>query len=164
FQSQEDEDEFHKQSTCNGLEDRNAAVVVQRPPPKPLDLKSSMEELFTMQMPACKNVIEVAENEYGIHSGAVLEKGNVNSTKVEPAEVENGVDDDDGTESSADAKEKRRTIVAGVDATMTDGGLQARRLRQFVSDTAAFPCGYSVESRRQCRRTEPKSRRHGCGW
>ncbi|MED6183782.1 hypothetical protein PIB30_040909 [Stylosanthes scabra] len=60
-----------------------------------------------------------------IHSGTedgVVAKGNVDSTEVELAEVENDVDD--GTESSADlsafTKEKRRTIVAEFDATMTN--------------------------------------------
>ncbi|MED6160959.1 hypothetical protein PIB30_056239 [Stylosanthes scabra] len=70
FQSQEDEDEFDEKSTCNGLKDQNAAVVAQRPPPEPPDLKSLVEELFTMQMSACQSVIEVVENEYGIHSDA----------------------------------------------------------------------------------------------
>ncbi|MED6207329.1 hypothetical protein PIB30_034747 [Stylosanthes scabra] len=33
----------------------------------------------------------------------------------------------------ASAKEKRRTIVAGVDATMTEGGFRAKQLRRFLS-------------------------------
>ncbi|MED6172495.1 hypothetical protein PIB30_050597 [Stylosanthes scabra] len=72
----------------------------------------------------------VNEIRRGAEDDAVV-KGNVENTVVEPAEVENNVND--GTESSAEvgasAKEKQRTIVAGVDATMTDGGLRARQLR-----------------------------------
>ncbi|MED6151482.1 hypothetical protein PIB30_082966 [Stylosanthes scabra] len=39
-------------------------------PSEPPDLKSLVEELFTMQMSACQSVTEVVENEYGIHSDA----------------------------------------------------------------------------------------------
>ncbi|MED6221015.1 hypothetical protein PIB30_050428 [Stylosanthes scabra] len=72
-QKQEDED------------DQSTTVVVQRPPPEPPDLNTPTKELFPIPTPDCQNVIEVVENEYGIHSGT--EDGAVAKGKVEHADL-----------------------------------------------------------------------------
>ncbi|MED6121045.1 hypothetical protein PIB30_026386 [Stylosanthes scabra] len=83
FKSQnvEDEEGWDVRRLYLGSADWNAAVEVQRPPPEPPNLKSSVEELFAMQLPACQNVIEITKNEYGTHSG--VEDGAVAKGKVE---------------------------------------------------------------------------------
>ncbi|MED6118785.1 hypothetical protein PIB30_005923 [Stylosanthes scabra] len=83
FKSQnvEDEEEWDARRLYLGSADWNAAVEVQRPPPEPPDLKSLVEDLFAMQSPACQNMIEVTENEYGTHSDA--ENGAIAKGKVE---------------------------------------------------------------------------------
>ncbi|MED6199214.1 hypothetical protein PIB30_073847 [Stylosanthes scabra] len=137
-QYDEGKDELDERRLYSGSEDWNAVVVVQRPPPKPPDLNSvavgegePTSSVVTAVAGSCR--IEGWMIHSAVEDGTVA-KGNVNSTKVELVEVENDVDD--GTEINAEvgasAKEKRRTIVAGIVATMTDGGLWARRLMRFV--------------------------------
>ncbi|MED6189407.1 hypothetical protein PIB30_095703, partial [Stylosanthes scabra] len=110
-QKQEDEDELEARRIYRGLEDRNEAVVVQRPPPEPPDLKSSVEELFAMQTRACQNVIEVAENEASRSTEVgAFAKGKRIATTLEDI----------------------ATPVEDETTTVTNGGLRARCLRRFV--------------------------------
>ncbi|MED6149201.1 hypothetical protein PIB30_060224 [Stylosanthes scabra] len=122
---QEDEDEYDGRSIYLGCDDRSATIVVQRPPPEPPDLNSDAVT--------------------GVHSGAedgAVAKGNVDITEVEPAVVENDVDDKSksSTEVGASVKEKRRRFVARVEGapSVTGGGLRALGFC-YVSPIVAKP-------------------------
>ncbi|MED6162736.1 hypothetical protein PIB30_073434 [Stylosanthes scabra] len=137
-------------------EDRKEAVLVQRPPPEPPDLKSLVVRIHNGAEDSAfakGNVdadLEPAETEEeltikGTEDVANL-KRNGSAKEEEAAALTNrgggGGNIDDGTTRSAEVgafvKEKRRTIVAGVDATMTGGGLQSQGLCR-VSPIVAKP-------------------------
>ncbi|MED6220843.1 hypothetical protein PIB30_048743 [Stylosanthes scabra] len=96
---------------------------VQRPSPEPLDLKSSVEELFTMRTPTGQNVIDEAEKENGANRGAEdsgVVKGKV--VDVGSAYLTRG-----SSAMNVDGGEQMNSRDNG------DRGFQTRQLRQFVS-------------------------------
>ncbi|MED6161147.1 hypothetical protein PIB30_057984 [Stylosanthes scabra] len=121
--------DLHWEAKARGATDLAQVIMVQRPPPEPLDLKSLLEELFTMRMPAGQNVIDDAEKENranrGVKDGAIA-KGKV--VDIGSADLTRGSSAVVGAFAEGMWTAAGRTTTA----TVADRGLRARQLRRFV--------------------------------
>ncbi|MED6169152.1 hypothetical protein PIB30_018679 [Stylosanthes scabra] len=172
FQSQndEDDDDLDERTFYRGSADRNATVVVDRPPPEPPDLKSiavvdgePTSAVVTAAPSLCRSE-DLTDAENMIHSGAKV--GSFAKGKRMAAIKEDGAKPiEDGT------------------ATVTNGGLRVRQLRRFFLLNpppllaAVFPWNRDGDGEERSRDTckwnaEADGRSHGtisvaaanCGW
>ncbi|MED6157134.1 hypothetical protein PIB30_020452 [Stylosanthes scabra] len=139
FQSQndEDDDELDERTLYRELADRNATVVVDRPPPEPPDLHSVAVGEGELGSSVIKAAVssrrpENLETVTAIHSGAedgVVAKGNV--VDVGSADLTRG------SSAVVGASVEGMWTMAGrtTAATVAYGGILTRRLRWFVSLT-----------------------------
>ncbi|MED6158657.1 hypothetical protein PIB30_034714, partial [Stylosanthes scabra] len=105
---------------------------VQRPPPKPPHLNpytAALGDSSTAKILVAGRIGAMDDGGKQDTSNNVVSAEEMQTwvTAVVEGELTTGV------EAGASGKEKRRTIVAGVDATMTEGGFRARQLRRYLS-------------------------------
>ncbi|MED6196521.1 hypothetical protein PIB30_048248 [Stylosanthes scabra] len=121
--------DLHWEAEARGATDLTQVIMVQRPPPEPPDLKSSLEELFTMRMPTGQNVINEAEKENGANcdtkDGAIV-KGKV--VDISSADLTRGSSAVVGAFVEGMWTATGRTTAV----TVGDRGLRDQQWRQFV--------------------------------